>query len=416
MAAIQTFYFSRIVGKPVVTKSNQPVGKIKDLIVDLEGIRPRVVAIQLKTPKATRTVDFLTCKITKEKGQYRFILSEVTDIDLDNTRTMSIGRHVQDRQLVDMDGRKLVRVNDVRLAVISKGTYLVAVDVGLHGLFRRLGIAKPIMGVLKRFKKTLPSNLILWEDVETVDFGHAGIKLAKDHSNLHKLHPSDLADIIEDLDKNTRIAVFASLDEEQAADVLEELEPGMQKIMLENMALEKAADLLEKMPADEVADILDELNKEQAEALLGEMESEASDEVRELMEYPENSVGSVMTTDYIFFNQNETVDGTIATLRRLKPESDTIYYIYIVNENEKLIATVSLRDIIVSAPETLLSEIMDKDVLYVYDHDKIDVLNEVISKYSLLAVPVVDEDRIMVGVVIVNDVVYNLLRARRKRM
>jgi Mg2+ transporter MgtE len=277
-----------------------------------------------------------------------------------------------------------------------------------------LGIAKPLMRFLKLFKATIPSHLILWEDVETVDTGHAGIKLSKEHSNLSTLHPSDLADIIEELDRNSQLAVFSSLDQEKAADVLEELKPNVQKAMLENMALDKAADLLEKMPADEVADILDELREEQAEALLQEMEAEASEEVRELMEYPENSVGSIMTTDYIFFHENSTVEETINELRRLKPDPETVYYLYIVNETEKLVATVSLRDLIVAEPQTKLNEIMNEDVIFVYDTDKIDSIAEIISKYSLFAIPVVEENEVMAGVVEVNDIVHSLLSKKRR--
>ncbi|HVI42631.1 MAG TPA: CBS domain-containing protein, partial [Anaerovoracaceae bacterium] len=154
---------------------------------------------------------------------------------------------------------------------------------------------------------------------------------------------------------------------------------------------------------------------DQAEALLQEMEDEASDEVRELMDYEDNEVGSIMTTDYIDFNENNTVEATINELRRLKPDPETIYYLYIVNESEKLLATVSLRDLIVAEPQTKLSEIMDSNVIFIYDTDKIDTIAEIVSKYSLFAVPVVDEAEIMVGVVEVNDVVHNLLKARKRR-
>jgi Mg2+ transporter MgtE len=302
------------------------------------------------------------------------------------------------------------------MAILSNGTYMVAVDVGMQGFFRRLGIAKPMMTFLKLFKATIPSHLIPWDEVETVDTGHSGIRLSKEQSNLSMLHPSDLADIIEELDRNAQLAVFSSLDQEKAADVLEELDPNVQKIMLESMPIDQAADLLEKMPTDEVADILDELGKEQAEELLKEMEAEASEEVRELMDYADNTVGSIMTMDYIDFNEDITAEETIDELRRLKPDPETAYYLYIVDEAEKLVATVSLRDLIVAEPQTKLNEIMNKDVIFVYDTDKIDSIAEIISKYSLFAVPVVDEHEIMVGVVEVNDVVHTLLKGKKRRL
>lgn len=261
----------------------------------------------------------------------------------------------------------------------------------------------------------IPGKLILWDEVAAIDFYHTGIKLSKEYSKLYTLHPSDLADILEDLDRNTQFAIFTSLDEEKAADVLEELETEAQLNVLGSLSIEKAADVLEKMPADEVADILDEMQVERAEELLNEMESEASEEVRELMEYDDNTVGSVMTTEYISFNEDQTVDETILELRRLKPEPDSIYYLYVLDNRERLIATVSLRDIVISEPGTRLKEIMNQNVIAIHDDEENNTLAEIISKYSLLAIPVIDESLVMVGVVVIDDVVHRLIKAGRRR-
>ena len=416
MVLVSTFYLSRIIGNKVYSQSGRSIGKIKDLIVDVDFVRPKVVAVMLKNAKGIVTVDFSYFKIEKISGQYTLECSELKGYNQDGKRVFHLSKNILDRQIIDMDGRKLVRVNDLKLTILADETYLIAADVGFEGLLRRLGVAKPLKELLKPIGLTLPSHLILWDDVETVDFGHAGIRLSKDYSNLEKLHPSDLADIIEDMDRDTQIAVLSSMDEEKAADVLEELELEIQKRVIKNLPLNKAADLLEKMPADEAADILDELREDKAEELLKEMEEEASDDIRELMEYAENSVGSIMTTDYVSFNENQTVDETIKELRRQKPESDTIYYLYIADASDKLVATVSLRDIIVAEPETKLKQIMNSNIIYVLDEDKMEFLSEIITKYSLLAIPVVNSEKQMQGVVIINDVVHNLLKNRRKRM
>jgi len=416
MALVSTFFFSRILGRTVLSESGDVLGKVRDIAIDTTYVRPKAVALSLKTPSGISTIDFSTVRIAKKRGQYFLKCPQLIPYTLNEEHCFFLGKFVLDRQLVDMNGHKLVRVNDLRLAVLGDATYLVAVDVGVEGLLRRLGVAKPIKKLIKPFGMTLSTHYILWDDVEAVDFGHAGIRLGKSTSNLDKLHPADLADIIEDMDRNTQMKIFASLDDEKAADVLEELETDAQISLLESLSVEKAADLLEKMPADEVADILDEMHEDTAEALLNEMESEASEEVRELMEYPDNSVGSIMTTDYFCFSEDSTVDDILKELRKLKPESDTIYYLYIIDADGKLVSTVSIRDLLVSEPETELRHITNKNVVFVYDTDKIDSLNEILSKYSLLAVPVVDEDKILLGMVIINDVMHNLLRARRKRM
>lgn len=410
------FYLSRVLGKKVFTNSGQVIGVLHDIAVDFSVSVPQVTALVLKSHGIEIIADYTDITVTEEKGQFLFRCKELIKLPELREDTLLLKKYVLDRQLVDINGHKLVRVNDLRLAVMSAGTFLVAVDVGFEGLMRRLGVAKPMKSLLGLFKLTIPGKLILWEEVETVDIGHAGIKLSKTYSKLETLHVSDLADILEDMDIKMQAEVFSSLDDEKAADVLEELETEAQIMVLESLSVEKAADLLEMMPADEVADILEEMEEERAEELLHEMESEASEEVRELMEYRDHEVGSIMTTDFIAYKVSMTVKDVIEELRRLKPESSSIYYLYIVDDKEHLTATVSLRDLIVSPPETKIDEIMNTKMIYVRDTDEIESIGEIISKYNLLAVPVVDKDMELLGMVVIDDIVYNLLKARRRKV
>ncbi|HEY4786107.1 MAG TPA: CBS domain-containing protein, partial [Bacteroidales bacterium] len=227
------------------------------------------------------------------------------------------------------------------------------------------------------------------------------------------LHPSDLADIIEDLGKQSRASVFSSLDEETAADVLEELETEAQVNIVESLPVEKVADVLEKMPADEVADILDELEEDKAEMLLNEMEAESSQEVRELLEYDDKEVGSIMTTDFISFNENASVAEVLTDIRAIKPEAEALYNLFVTDEDARLIATVSLRDLVVSEPDVKVNEIMRETPVHLYDDQKIHDIAEVISKYNLLAIPVVDRDNLLQGMVVIDDVVEDLISERR---
>jgi CBS domain-containing protein/sporulation protein YlmC with PRC-barrel domain len=410
MVIIRSFYLSRVLHAKVRTPDGKQIGTIKDFIATIEE-RPKVVACIVKAGGTSKILDWNHCSIDKEKG-YQVSCTEMVEIPIPE-QVIFLKKHILDKQIVDIDGKKVVRVNDVRLASISSGLFVMAVDVGVEGLLRRLDIAKPLKWI---FGKHISSNLILWSNMEAIVPPLDSLKLSTSSSKLNTLHPSELADIIEELDVNTRTAIFNALDQERAADVLEELEADTQSSILDQLSVEKAADLLEKMPADEVADILDDLEEEKAEELLQEMEQEASAEVRELMEYPEHSVGSIMTTDFISFKETMTADAVIGELRRLKPESDTIYYLYVLDETEKLIATVSLRDLIISAPETRLEQIMKEKIVFVYDTDPINSLVEIISKYSLLAVPVVDQEMAMMGVVIIDDVVYELLKPKKRKM
>ncbi len=410
------FYLSRVLGKKVRTTNDAPIGALSDIAVHFEASMPQVEALILKSGGKEIIADYSSFTLTEEKGQFVFRCKKLKTLSGLKEDTLLLRKYVLDRQLVDIDGRKLVRVNDLRLAVMSSGTFLAAVDVGFEGLLRRLGIAKPLAQLLALFHKKIPGKLILWNAVETVDIGHAGIQLSKPYTKLETLHVSDLADILEDMDLKMQAEVFSSLDDEKAADVLEELESEAQLTVLDSLPLEKAADLLEMMPADEVADILEEMEEEKAEQLLSEMESEASEEVRELMEYDDNEVGSIMTTDFIAYKGSMTTEEVIKELRRLKPEPSSIYYLYIVDEGDRLTATVSLRDLVISEPDTKIDEIMDTKMIYVQDTDDIESIGEIISKYNLLAVPVVDKDMELLGMVVIDDIVYNLLRARRRRV
>ncbi|MFT8889564.1 magnesium transporter [Ethanoligenens sp.] len=405
------FYFSRILGRPVyIARENRMVGRIADLYVDTSFERPKIVALKLR---GGVTLDISSIDIVKDGPQYAFFCNSLRDKDVTGSdKILSLVECMLDKQIVDLDGHKVVRVNDLRLAVVSTGIFLIAVDVGLEGLLRRLGVAKQLKALLKPFHKSLSSRLILWDDVQTVEAGQTGLKLGAQAKKIAMLHPSDVADIIEDLDKDTQTSMFAALDEEKAADVLEEMEPDVQAHMIDSLSITKAADVLEKMPADEVADIFDVLDERVVEELLTEMDKETSEEVRELMEYPENTVGSLMSTDFVSVNEDMTVTDAFKLLQEEKPEMDTVFYLYVVSESGRLTGTVSLRDLAVSDPATKLEDIMDEDYQTVHDDDKLGDLTDVISKYNLPAVAVVDDDRVLLGTVIVSDVLYQMLHRR----
>lgn len=415
MTPIKSFYLSRILESKVLINDRKIIGKLTELIATNEE-PPRIASCVVKSQDGTnRILDWTYFSITKVHNRYQILCTGDSEIT-PSPNSIRLKKHILDKQIVDIDGKKVVRVNDIRLALISTGLYVVAVDVGIEGLLRRLGLAKPIRKALQLFGKNISSKFILWSNMEAIGTSLVNLKLSTPSSKLNTLHPSELADIIEDLDVNTRTAIFSALDHDRAADVLEEMETEAKSSILDQLSVEKAADVLEKMPADEVADILDDLEEDKAEELLQEMDKEASAEVRELMEYPENQVGSLMSTDYISFKEYMTAQQTIQELRRLKPESDTIYYLYVVDDQERLTAIVSLRDLIVAEPNIKLEQIMNRKIVYVYDQDNINSLVEIISKYSLLAVPVVDQENKIVGVVIIDDVVFEILKSKKRRL
>jgi CBS domain-containing protein len=415
MNSKSTIYFSQLLGRRAFIQGDGAVGRVTDLVADIGQMRPRIVALIVGSGAQARSLDFSACRIEGSGRSLQVWAQSEEAADLGRENLLYLKKHLLDKQIVDVDGRKLVRVNDLVIEVLPSGVYLVAVDVGLEGLLRRLDLEKPLAAILKAFKRPIPSKLILWKEVEAVDFPRMEIKLSTAYSKLATFHPSDLADILEDLDHNSQMALFQSLDEERAADVLEEMEPEAQVSLLEAMPVGKAADLLEKMPADEVADIMDELGKAKAESLLSEMESDSSREVRTLMEYPENTVGSLMSTDFLVYPETATVDGVLRDLRAKKPEAETIYYLYVVDSGGRYLATVPLRDLVVAEPGQPLSGIMNPGLEALNDGDDVYSIAELLLKYKLHAVPVVDQDRAMVGTIVIEDVLEHVMSLRRRK-
>ena len=402
------FYLSRILGNKVYTPDMKVIGRLSDLGVINEIKSPHVTTAKLKTSSGIKDYNFKNFSIIKQKGQYVLVCNKIEEYMPSNT--LFLRKHILDQQIIDVNGRKVVRVNDISLSYLEKGAYVIAVDIGIDGLLRRIGIAKS----LKRLGLKVPSRLMLWNDVEAVLTSNENIVLSKTYDSLSIFHPSDLADIIEDFDAKTGLTIFSSLDNATAADVLEQMEEDAQVSFIESLTLDKAADVLENMPADEAADILDGMDEEKVEELLNSMKKEASDEIRELLAYDSKAVGSLMSTDFVSFKNNETINEAIKTLRKLKPEEDEIFNLYIVDKNEKLIGTLSLRDLVISDLTSKLGDIMNKKFKSMFDTDNINDLIKNVSKYHLVAIPVTDHAMKLLGNVIINDIIYELLINKRK--
>jgi len=422
MTSLTTFYLSGITGKEVFGADGDAIGVIRDLLVNTvpsgqnDPNQQLITGIKLKIGKETKFYSFKTFRVVKARELINVTCSDLIELSNDEVvNGLLLVENILDKQIVDLNGRKLVRVNDVRLATLPAGTFAVAVDIGIEGLLRRIGISIPMKKILSLFRINIPAKYILWDDVQAIDFSNLNIKLSKSFAKLHTLHPSDLADILEDLGKKSSMSVFSSLDEEKAADVLEELESRAQVHMVENLPVDKMADVLEKMPADEVADILDELEDDKAEMLLNEMEAESSKEVRELLEYEDDMVGSLMTTDYLSFTADLTVAEVLVEMRAKKPEAVELYNLFVVEQNDELIGNFNLRDLVVAEPLLTVNQIMKSKPVYLFDKQKVSAIAEIISKYNLLAVPVVGETFQLLGMVVIDDIVEDLIRERRTR-
>jgi len=424
MTTQTTFYLSQVLGRKFFSSDGNITGKVTDFLVDLSAldpspgkpVRPKVIAVKVDVGMYERVLDFSSLEIIQENRTARIYGSEIEEISTAYlSNVIWLKESILYRQIVDINGKKLEKVRDIRLVYIPSGTFAIAVDVGFSGWLRKHGLLGLMEKVSAWFGIYIEVQQILWDDIESVDIDTSKLLLSKSTSKLTSLHPSDLADIIEDLDKATRTYVFATLDEDHAADVLEEMEPNAQIQIIESLPLEKAADLLEKMDADEAADILDELEDDKVEMLLKEMERESSEEVRELLEYDDNEVGSIMNMEVFTLPADLTVEEAISVIRKEQPDPMHINTVFLIDDDERFISVIPLAHLVIADPSKLLSGIMESKPVTVMDTDKIDTLAEIISKYNLLTVPVINSNNQLEGMVLIEDIVDDLLDKRKTK-
>jgi CBS domain-containing protein len=408
-------YLSQAIGRPVRDKLGEPIGQVADLIVAIGDRYPPVTGIVVKTNG--REIFLLWQSVSSLDAAGAVLSTTAIDISKFHQRPNEIRlkQDLMDRQIVDIDGRKVVRVNDLRLDEVEGALHLVAVDVGASGLLRRLGIERPWRVLARGIHRGVPEHYIDWEDVDPVERTIASVKLRVPHKGLAELHPADLATIIDQLSRNDRVGVIASLDDEAAADAIGEMEPETQVDIFEDLEPERAADILEEMDPDEAADLVADLSDESREEILGLMEKEEAEEVQELMTYGEETAGGIMTTEFVAVPADLTAAETIDRLRELEPDAETIYYVYVTDADNRLVGVLSLRDLIVSRPEKCISTFMYAEPVAVKTGASQEEVTDLVARYNLLAVPVVDDEGRLEGIVTVDDAMDTLMPQPSKR-
>jgi len=409
-------YLSEIQHRKVIEPNGTEIGTLRDLAVVPVGQFPAIQWAILATGDGERIVKW--SDMAQEIGHLRMRTRRdgIVDVTLP-PEALRLSRDLLDKQIVDTHGAKVVRVNDLQLSDVDGQLRLVGADVGLRGLLRRIGaesVAERLFGLAGR---KLPRGIIPWHLVEPLDAGSGvHVRVAVPRSKLALLHPADIADIVEEMAADERRAVFEQLDVETAAEALSEIEPEMQAAIVSDLDQERAADILEEMAPDEAADLLQDLSEERREELVELMEKDEAQDVEELLTYDEDSAGGIMTTDLISIPAEFTTQQAIERLRELQPDPQLTYYLYVVDGQGRLDGVISLRDLVVAKPEARLSEVMDPHVLKVDAMTPKEDVAALIAKYDLLALPVVDARRKLLGTVTVDDVVEIMMpRGWKKR-
>jgi len=411
---MSTLALTELLGRPVVEASGQVCGRVREVALTPAEDRARVSNFIVRTKQGDRLLPFSA--VVSVNGGVR-VASKVSEWAAPQADGLFLlERDLLDQQIIDVYGRKVVRVNDVDLHPESAAGCLQlkvgSVDVGLRGAIRRLLKGVVPMPALRMMLERIPPRLIPWDFVDLIETDPARrVKLKISHDRLAKLHPADIADIVEKLAPDEREAVFETLDEEVAAGALEEVRPKVQKAIVESLDSDRAADIVEEMNPDAAADLLADLPEERTSEILQEMEPEDREEVAELLEFGETTAAGRMNTEFLALDPASSAHDAIEALRNFEGGVETVSTLYLVGPDGTLKGAMPLAKLVLAKPDDKLTSLTQEPLIFCHAGAREKEVAELFDKYNLLTLPVVDDTGKLTGVITSDDVI-SLLRAK----
>ena len=407
---------SELLGVPVLDPAGAMGGRVREVAVAPQEDAARVACLIVKTASGDRMLGRDVLAAVGGGTVRAAALAADWPPFVGGEGLLLLERDLLDQQIIDVHGRKVVRVNDVDLYPELINSHLVLrigeVDVGARGAVRRLLQGVVPLGTLRRLLARIPQRAIPWEFVDLIETDPARrVKLKISHDRLARLHPADIADIVEELAPAEREAVFETLDHEVAAEALEEIEPKLQVSIVESLDSDRAADIMEEMNPAAAADLLGDLPAQTSEDILEEMQPAEREEVSELLEFKENTAAGRMTTDYLYFASSATVEDAIQALGSYEGAPETLSALYVVDHEEKLVGSVSLAALALAREDTRLSTLISQPVISCPGSADEKEVVELFDKYNLLSLPVLDDQGRLAGVITADDVI-SLLRSK----
>jgi CBS domain-containing protein len=400
---------SDLLGAPVTDASGAVAGRVREVALCPQEDATRIALLVVTTRSGVRVLTPAQILGINGDVRTRVAASEWAAFTGPEGYFL-LDRDLLDQQIIDINGRKVVRVNDVEITPESvNDVYILkitAVDVGVRGFVRRI-LKGMVPGVaLRSLTNQIPPRLIPWDFVDLIETDPARrVKLKISHDRLGKLHPADIADIVKDLSPAEREAVFETLDEEVAAETLEEVEPKLQRSIVESLDEDRAADIVEEMDPDAAADLLGDLTEEKSDAILEEMEQEQREEVEELLEHHENTAAGRMNTEYLALSAEASAQNAIEALRMFEGDVSSVVTVYLVDLDWKLVGAVPLQNVVLANPDTKLAGIVAEPLVFCKEDAREPEFTELFDKYNLLSLPVLDEEGKLAGVITADDVI-----------
>ena len=398
-------YLSTVLGKKIRNSDGVLIGRLEDVVAEPAGKFPIVRGIEAGTGRGRgRRRFYIPWSQVREWREDSILVGPGDGASLDES-CVFLARDLLDKQMVDMNGYKIIRVSDIRLAWSGRQLRVIGADVGVLAFLRRLGLGFIAEWLRDMRGAYVKERIIPWNLVSPVEPMPYDVRLRVPYREYLEIHPSDIADIIEQLDVDQRAKVLALVDDPKAAEVLPQIIPAIRSAVAADIDDERMADLLEIMPPDEAADILGSLAREKAQALLSLMGIDEASAVVELLGYEPSTAGGRMTTEYVAVPDYVTAGQTIELLREVGHEAETIYYIYVLDREGHLSGVLSLRDVLRAPDDEVVGRIMLHDAITAEVDDDQEVVAEKLTRYNLLALPVVDNDHVLKGIVTVDDAI-----------
>jgi magnesium transporter len=404
----EILYFTEIQGLKVYDLKGRRIGRVEDAAL-VPLIDPaRVDRFLVGGGWAWLTVRWDQIRSISLDGLY--LKDEALTPYHEDEYLLRIGRDLLDQQIIDVNGRKVVRVNDVTFELNQvRGQdvlRVLEVDIGIRSIFRRILQGWVPRKWIRRLQAPIAPNSIRWEFCNIVEPDpQRRLRLNISHQRLEQLHPADLADIVEELGPDEREAIFEAIDSEVAAEALSEIEPKMQASILESLDAGKAADIVEEMAPDEAADVLAELGEETSEEILQEMDTEPKTEVRELLEYEEDTAGGMMNTEYVAVDESATSADAMAALKGNEELLESLNTVFLIDRDGRLTGAVPIGRLFVADAATPLKQLAAGTLIKVAAEEKQDRVTELFDKYNILTLPVVDEEGKLAGVITADDII-----------
>lgn len=409
MIKLALFRFNDVINRDVFDEFGESLGILRDVYTTSENGTLRVIGYKIK--KASLILDYEFRSINffeKDNGRIKILTKGSRQI-LPRAYSYLLVKDLLNNKVVNLTTKKVVKVNDLAMEEIAGEIRVTKVECYNLSRYKGVTINKIVGKILPIVGKKTEKTILRCDEIEVIKLSEGALNISSRFNKLSTMHPADLADIIEDLDVTQRREIFENLDQDLIADTLEEVEHEMKGEIIKELSESKVVEVLESMPNDEIADMLDELDDEEREKLLFSLQNEDANEIKELLKYEDETLGSIMNTDFISINLDITIRETIELIKELDPDEEVMHSIYITDNEGRLTGVVGLKEIILNSDEVncnkKLKSFAIADVKSLNLNENIGAAVEAMDKYDLLSIPIIDDDKKILGAILIHDII-----------